>query len=57
MFGFGWFWLVLVSFGLILVGLVWFGIVGRGYVMNFDRVDVIKVGRGYVIQNSQSVSQ
>ena len=46
---------------LVLVGLVlyfsWFGVVGRGYVMNVGRDYVMNVGRGYVIQNSQSVSQ
>ena len=37
-----------------LVGLVysfiWFGMVGRGYVMNVSRSYVMTVGRGYVIQ-------
>ena len=32
-------------------GLVWFGMVGIGYVMNVGRGYVINVGRGYVIQN------
>ena len=29
--------------------LVWFGMVGRGYVMNVGRGYVMNVGRGYVI--------
>ena len=33
--------------------LVWFGMVGRGYVMSVGRGFVMNVGRGYVIQNSQ----
>ena len=45
----------------VLVVLVWFGMlgrgyvvnVGRGYVMNVGRGYVMNVGRGYVIHNSQ----
>ena len=39
------------------VGLEWFGMVNRGYVMNGGRGYVIIVGRGHVIQNRQSVSE
>ena len=35
--------------------LVWFGMVGRGYVMNVGRGYVMNVGRGYVGHYSQSV--
>ena len=36
---------------LVLYGLVWFGMVGRGYAMNVDRGYVMNVSRGYVVQN------
>ena len=39
------------------LGLVKFGIVGRGYVMNVGRGYIKNVGRGYVIQNSESVGE
>ena len=35
---------------MVLVGLVWFGVVDKGYVMDVCRGYVINVGRGYVIQ-------
>ena len=39
------------------LGLVKFGMVGRGYVMNVGRGYVMNVGRGYVIHNHDSVGQ
>ena len=45
------------GFGFILVGLIWFGMVNRGYAINVGRVYEMIVGRGYVIQNSESVSE
>ena len=41
----------------VLVGFVWFGMVGRGCVMNVGRGYVMNVGRGYVFHNHDSVSQ
>ena len=46
-----------VGRSVVLVGLVWFGVVSRGYVMNVGRSYVLNVGRGYVIQNSELVSE
>ena len=37
------------QFGWFLVGLLWFGMVGRGYVMNVGRGYVMNVSRGYVM--------
>ena len=44
----------LLGRSVVFVVLVWFGMVGRGYVVNVGSGYVMNVGRGYVlIQNSQ----